>query len=205
MTDPDALLHDFQSITEPLRLEELFAQPQPTEMEIGCGDGGFLLEWAMRHPDRNFLGIERLLGRVRKLSKRGQHAGLTNLRLLRIEAQYVIQYLLPKNAFTAIHIYFPDPWPKDKHRRHRLINQSFPARAATILAGGGAVHLRTDDEKYFAQMQETFTGHGGFALKETPAELLALRTEFETQFNAQGIPTPSFSFKRPSRRCSVPI
>ena len=186
MTDPDALLHDFQSITEPLRLENLFAQPQPTELEIGCGDGGFLLAWATRHPDRNFLGVERLLGRVRKLSKRGQQAGLTNLRLLRIEARYILQYLLPENAFTALHIYFPDPWPKDKHRRHRLIDETFIVRAAAILAVGGAVHLRTDDEKYFAQMHEAFTGH---------AELLALRTEFETQFNAQGIPTQSATWR----------
>ena len=102
MSEPDALLHDFQSITEPLRLEELFTQPQPTELEIGCGDGGFLLEYAQRHPERNFLGVERLLGRVRKLSKRGQHAGLNNLRLLRIEARYVLDYLLPERAFSAV-------------------------------------------------------------------------------------------------------
>ena len=101
MSEPDALLHDFQSITEPLRLEELFTQPQPTELEIGCGDGGFLFEYAQRHPERNFLGVERLLGRVRKLSKRGQHAGLNNLRLLRIEARYVLDYLLPERAFCA--------------------------------------------------------------------------------------------------------
>ena len=87
MSNPDALLHDFQSITEPLRLEELFVTPQPAELEIGCGDGGFLLEHAQRHPERNFLGVERLLGRVRKLSKNGQRVALTNLRLLRIEAR----------------------------------------------------------------------------------------------------------------------
>ena len=84
MSNPDALLHDFQYITEPLCLEELFVAPQPTELEIGCGDGGFLLEHAQRHPERNFLGVERLLGLVRKLSKNGQRADLTNLRLLRI-------------------------------------------------------------------------------------------------------------------------
>ena len=186
MTDPDALLHDFQSVTEPLRLEELFTTPKSTELEIGCGDGGFLLEWATRHPDRNFLGVERLLGRVRKLSKRAQRADLTNLSLLRIEARYVLEYLLPEHAFEAVHIYFPDPWPKDKHARHRLINADFPPLARRILATNGIIYLRTDDPPYFAQMEETFQGLADFQEEETPAELMALTTEFERQWLAEG-------------------
>jgi len=186
MSEPDALLHDFQSITEPLRLEELFTQPQPTELEIGCGDGGFLLEYAQRHPERNFLGVERLLGRVRKLSKRGQHAGLTNLRLLRIEARYVLDYLLPERAFSAVHIYFPDPWPKDKHARHRLIQPDFLPRIRRILAPGGVLYLRTDAPPYFEQMQNTFRDAEGFAEESTPAALSEITTEFERQWLAEG-------------------
>ena len=186
MSEPDALLHDFQSITEPLRLDELFTQPQPTELEIGCGDGGFLLEYAQRHPERNFLGVERLLGRVRKLSKRGQHAGLTNLRLLRIEARYVLDYLLPERAFSAVHIYFPDPWPKDKHARHRLIQPDFLPRIRRILAPGGVLYLRTDAPPYFEQMQNTFRDAEGFAEESTPAALSEITTEFERQWLAEG-------------------
>ena len=93
----DPLLHDFKSITEPRCLENLFPVHHPAELEIGCGDGGFLLEWASRHPKKNFLGVERLLGRLRKLSKKGSCAGLTNLHLLRIEAQYLMKYLLIQN------------------------------------------------------------------------------------------------------------
>ena len=186
MSEPDALLHDFQSITEPLRLEELFTQPQPTELEIGCGDGGFLLECAQRHPERNFLGVERLLGRVRKLSKRGQHAGLTNLRLLRIEARYVLDYLLPERAFSAVHIYFPDPWPKDKHARHRLIQPDFLPSIRRILAPDGVLYLRTDASPYFEQMQNTFRDAEGFAEESTPAALSEITTEFERQWLAEG-------------------
>ena len=186
MSEPDALLHDFQSITEPLRLEELFTQPQPTELEIGCGDGGFLLEYAQRHPECNFLGVERLLGRVRKLSKRGQHAGLNNLRLLRIEARYVLDYLLPERAFSAVHIYFPDPWPKDKHARHRLIQPDFLPRIRRILAPDGVLYLRTDAPPYFEQMRETFRGSGEFAEESTPAALSEITTEFERQWLAEG-------------------
>ena len=186
MSEPDALLHDFQSITEPLRLEELFTQPQPTELEIGCGDGGFLLEYAQRHPERNFLGVERLLGRVRKLSKRGQHAGLNNLRLLRIEARYVLDYLLPELAFSAVHIYFPDPWPKDKHARHRLIQPDFLPRIRRILAPDGLLYLRTDDPPYFGQMQNTFSEDEGFAEESTPAALSEITSEFERQWLTEG-------------------
>ncbi len=186
MSDPDALLHDFQSITDPLSLEELFPLPQPIELEIGCGDGGFLFEYAQRHPDRNFLGVERLLGRVRKLSKKGLREGLANLRLLRIEARYVLEYLLPEHAFEALHIYFPDPWPKDRHRRHRLINETFPPLARRILRQKGVIYLRTDDPVYFGQMQETFQDLKDFAVENTPGEIASITTEFERQWLDQG-------------------
>ena len=191
----DALLHDFQSITEPLRLEKMFPVQQPAELEIGCGDGGFLLEWASRHPEKNFLGVERLLGRLRKLSKKGNRVGLTNLRLLRIEARYLMQYLLPEQSFEAIHIYFPDPWPKDKHRRHRLIDADFSALAARILAPHGVLHLRTDDPSYFKQMQNSFAPTNDFTPEETPPALAALTTEFERQWNAEGKKTHRVSYR----------
>ena len=191
----NTLLHDFQSITEPLHLEDLFPVQQPTELEIGCGDGGFLFQIAQQHPGRNFLGVERLLGRIRKLDKKGQCARLTNLRLLRLEARYVLKYLLPEKAFEAIHVYFPDPWPKDRHTRHRLIDSEFPQAAVRLLKKGGVVHLRTDDVTYFKQMKTVFCAHGGFNEKETPDELAARVTEFEVEFNAQGKHTNRASWR----------
>ncbi len=192
-----SLLHEFKSVTEPLRLENLFPaskDSQPAELEIGCGDGGFLLEWATRHPEKNFLGVERLLGRIRKLDKKGSRANLTNLRLLRFEARYLLQYLLPAAAFEAVHIYFPDPWPKDKHARHRLIDEKFPELVRRILAPNGSVHLRTDDPEYFVQMQESFAPAKDFSSTETPKELAVLTTEFERQWNEEGKPTLRVSY-----------
>ena len=191
----NALLYDIQSITEPLRLEELFSAVQPAELEIGCGDGGFLLQMAQQHPGRNFLGVERLLGRIRKLSKKGQRANLTNLRLLRLEGRYVMKYLLPEKEFEAIHVYFPDPWPKDRHAHHRLVDEEFPQNAAHLLKRGGVVHLRTDDAIYFNQMQAVFGSHGGYVEENTPAELAARVTEFEAEFNAQGKSTHRASWR----------
>ncbi len=134
----------------------LFPKPQPLEVELGCGDASFLVEYARRHPERNFIGVERLLGRIRKLDRKGRRAGLANLRGVRIESSYFLQYLLPPRSASALHIYFPDPWPKKKHRKHRLINERFPALARAALAPGGAVYLRTDDADYFQQMTEVF-------------------------------------------------
>src|SRR5947209_1065478 len=83
-----------RSYVERIGLGELFAKPQPLEVELGSGDGSFLVEWARRHADRNFVGVERLLGRIRKLDRKGLHAGLTNLRGIRLEAAYFMEYLL---------------------------------------------------------------------------------------------------------------
>jgi tRNA (guanine-N7-)-methyltransferase len=185
----DNLLVELRTILEPLVLAELFPRPAPLEVELGCGDASFLVEYARRNPDRNFIGVERLLGRIQKLDKKGRRTGLQNTRGVRIESAYFLEYLLPAHSATALHIYFPDPWPKKKHRRHRLINPSFPALARRALTGRGVVYLRTDDTDYFQQMNEVFDAAKEFEKVETPAALAEITTDFERDFNAQGIPT----------------
>lgn len=188
-TAPDNLIYTLPSILEPLRLEELFPKPQPLEVELGCGDATFLVEYAARHPERNFLGVERLLGRLRKLDRKGRRLGLTNLRGVRIECAYFLQYLLPPRCVSALHVYFPDPWPKKKHRHKRLVNERFPELARRVLLPGGTVYLRTDDADYFAQMQAVFGAHAAFRAVETPPELAALLTDFEREFQARNVQT----------------
>jgi tRNA (guanine-N7-)-methyltransferase len=184
-----ALIVELRSIVEPLDLNGLFPRPQPLEVELGCGDASFLVELAQRHSDRNFIGVERLLGRISKLDRKGRRAGLKNLRGVRIESSYFLQYLLPPGSASALHIYFPDPWPKKRHHKHRLINENFPALARAALAPAGQVFLRTDDAPYFAQMTGIFDAQKGFKKTETPAELAALLTDFEKEFSARGIKT----------------
>jgi tRNA (guanine-N7-)-methyltransferase len=188
-TVPASLLVELDSIVERLALAQLFPKPQPLEVELGCGDASFLAEYARRNPDQNFIGVERLLGRIQKLDRKGRRAGLANLRGVRIESSYFLKYLLPPHAATALHIYFPDPWPKKKHRRHRLINEGFPALVRAALAAGGVVYLRTDDADYFAQMTGVFGTSPEFQKVETPTELAEVLTDFERDFNAQGIST----------------
>jgi tRNA (guanine-N7-)-methyltransferase len=158
-------------------------------VELGSGDASFLAEYARRHPGHNFIGVERLLGRMRKLDRKGRRAGLTNLRGVRIESSYFLEYLLPPGSAAALHIYFPDPWPKRKHRRHRLINERFPMLARQALARGGRVYLRTDDEDYFQQMVAVFEPCNNFRPVETPGDLAELLTDFEKDFQSRGVKT----------------
>jgi tRNA (guanine-N7-)-methyltransferase len=189
------LLVQLRSIVEPLDLMALFPQSQPLEIELGCGDASFLVEYARRHPEKNFIGVERLLGRIQKLQRKGRRLGLANLRGVRLESAYFLQYLLPPQVAAALHIYFPDPWPKKKHRKHRLIHEGFPALARHALVPGGTVFLRTDDADYFQQMNEVFGAARFFDRVEPPLELAEITTDFERDFNAQGIPTLRAAYK----------
>jgi tRNA (guanine-N7-)-methyltransferase len=185
------LIYPLLSIVERIDLAKLFPGDQPLELEVelGSGDSSFLAEYARLHPEHNFIGVERLLGRIRKLDRKGRRAGLTNLRGVRIESAYFLEYLLPPHSAVSLHIYFPDPWPKRKHRRHRLINERFPVLARQALATGGTVYLRTDDQDYFGQMLAVFAADPTFRPVETPAALSALPTDFEKDFQALGIST----------------
>lgn len=194
------LVYDLPSILERIDLDVLFPVPQPLEVELGSGDGSFLLNYAASHGTHNFIGVERLLGRVNKLHRKGTRLGLKNLRGVRIESSYFLEFLLPPASATALHIYFPDPWPKLKHRRHRLVNEQFPALAHAALVPGGAVYLRTDDADYSEQMVRVFGDDPLFEPIETPAELKAFVTDFERDFNAEGIPTRYAAYRGVKRQ-----
>lgn len=186
---PESLLIELTSIVERLRLDAAFTRSAPLEIDLGCGDGSFLMDYAALHPDRNFLGVERLMGRLNKINRKGRRRGLANLRGVRIESGYFLEHLLPPGTASAIHVYFPDPWPKMKHRKNRFISARFPALARQALVPGGRVYLRTDHEDYYAQMIEVFQSAPFFQPVETPAELSSVLTDFERDFTAKGIQT----------------
>lgn len=190
------MIYELPSIIERLDLAALFHKPQPLEVELGAGDGSFLVNYAKLHPEHNFIGVERLLGRIRKVDRKGRRAGLVNLRGVRIESAYFLEYLLPPHSAAAVHIYFPDPWPKRKHRRYRLVNERFPEVASRALASEGVVYLRTDDRNYFDQMTAVFAAASGFCPVETPAELSEVLTDFEQDFLKQGVQTLRAAYRR---------
>jgi tRNA (guanine-N7-)-methyltransferase len=199
-TQTESLIYQPPSYFEVLDLARLFPLAQSLEVELGSGDGSFLVQYARANPERNFLGVERLLGRLRKIDRKGRRAGLNNLRAVRVEASYFLEYMLPPGSVRALHIYFPDPWPKRRHLGKRLVNEGFPKLARRVLSVEGLVHLRTDNASYFEQMKSVFEAAPEFRPVDHPQDLAGLATDFERDFLARGISTLSLSFKVEARR-----
>lgn len=173
-----------QDWLNPLPLAELFAKPQPIEVDLGCGKGRFLLERARTHPGVNFLGIDRMLRRIRKIDNKARRLGRTNIRLLRVEGYYSVAFLMPPDAIQTYYILFPDPWPKKRHHKRRLLQLPFAELLASRLAPGGYFHVATDWQEYAEHILATLgvvrdleNPHPGFAAR--PAD--RPETKFENR------------------------
>ena len=128
---------------------EIYGNDNPLEIDLGCGDGSFLIEMAQHYPERNFLGVERLLGRVRGVCKRIKELGLTNVKVLRLESQYTLEYLLAPASVSRLHLLCPDPWPKARHHKRRLVQQEFLHILKNVLIPKGEFLFKTDHPEYF--------------------------------------------------------
>lgn len=184
--DVQVLPHDY---VWPLDLEETFGGCGGSlHVDAGCGDGGFLLEMAHRYPQQRFLGIERLLGRVRKICRAACRERLANVRVLRIETSYAIRYLLPPGSVSFLYVFFPDPWPKERHHERRLITPDFLDAAHRALAGGGELRIKTDHAGYAEAIAEALGQVAGWqALPWAEvADGTPILTDFERQFLNEG-------------------
>lgn len=130
---------------------DIFPDPsRPLEIDLGCGDGTFLTGMAAHHSDRDFLGVERMLGRVSKTARKIDTQKLPNARIMRLESAYTVAWMLPRASVSRLHLLCPDPWPKKKHAARRLVNQNeFLDGLTRILAPNGEFLLKTDDQPYF--------------------------------------------------------
>lgn len=170
------------------KVGDIFPREGRLQVDIGCGEGGFLQAMAKLHPEDNFLGIERLLGRVRKVCRAVEQVGLTNVRLLRIETAYALRYVLPLESVAVAHVLFPDPWPKRHHQPRRLIQDGFMEALHGILASGGELRIKTDDEPYFQWMEKVLARAKGYERLDWPDDSEYPLTDFERRFLAQGLP-----------------
>jgi tRNA (guanine-N7-)-methyltransferase len=175
------------NILEPLSLREIFLTDRLIEVDLGSGPGKFLVESALKFQDRNFLGIERLLGRVRKTCRVASEIGLTNLRVLRLELEYSVRYLLPENSVWRVHLNFPDPWPKRRHQTRRVVDGEFLQAIYRSLIDGGELWIKTDHEAYFQQIMKAAVGSGLWDSMDWADEGYPL-TDFEEQFLAKELP-----------------
>jgi tRNA (guanine-N7-)-methyltransferase len=168
-----------------LDFADVFARPAPIEVDIGCGDGAFLVGRAAAFPERNFLGLERLLGRVRKTCHRATRRSLTNLRVLRLESSYAVEWVLPRGSVAMFHLLFPDPWPKRRHWHNRVFQPAFLRSLHAALAPGGEVRIKTDDAPYFAHMRRVFGADASFREMPWPEDEPYPPTDFENGFVEQ--------------------
>jgi tRNA (guanine-N7-)-methyltransferase len=166
----------------------VFARSQPIEVDLGSGKGAFLLWAARTRPEVNFLGVDRMMGRTRKLAGKVERAQLTNVRLLRIEGSYFVEYLAPAGSISAYHIYFPDPWPKRRHHSRRLVQEEFVRSLRRSLVDGGVVNVATDHADYAEGIKETMQASGRFREVSPVAPPIEGRTDFEKQYLAAGLP-----------------
>ncbi len=165
-----------------LKKEEIFPDAsRPLEIDLGCGDGSFLVAMAKQHPERDFLGVERLAGRVGKVARKITAAGLTNARVLRLESAYTVGWLLPTAAITRLHLLCPDPWPKKKHHGRRLmLLEEFQNGLRRILEPQGEFLFKTDDAPYFEVGTEAWDAISWVERIEWPEEaFFYAQTDFE--------------------------
>jgi|GEM_PF-249499 len=143
----------------------------------------------------DFLGIERMLERVRLFAGKCRRARLTNARVLRLEALYTFHYLLPDHHARRVYVFFPDPWPKRKHHAHRLFGPLFLNALWKRLEIGGRLEFATDHAEYFAAVEACFAADGRFRRVEPMARPPEVWTEFETMFRAQGLEVHSAAWE----------
>lgn len=167
-----------------LDLIAIFGRNAPLHVDLGCGEGSFLCELARRHPEKNFLGIERLAGRVTKSCQNA--AAIDNVRILHADSSYAVRYLLPKRSVETFYLLFPDPWPKRRHHRRRIVTREFLDSSHVALEENGLFHIVTDHIDYFREIERLIQNHFLF-VNASLGEALPL-TRFERRFRAEGAP-----------------
>jgi tRNA (guanine-N7-)-methyltransferase len=170
--------------TAPLDLTAIFGRGAPKILEIGCGMGETTATIAAAHPENDYLGIEVHTPGVGSLFKEIATRALTNLRVIQHDAVEVLSAMIPPASLAGIHIYFPDPWPKKRHHKRRLIQPPFAHELVLRLAPGGYLHCATDWEEYAGQMLEVLRAEPlltNTATDFAPRPDWRPRTKFETR------------------------
>ena len=171
---------------EPLDLEAIYGNQASLEVDLGCGDGSFLVAAAAADQTRNFLGIERMPGRAQSACRKIEIAGLSNVRILQIEISYAVRHLLPAASVAVFHLMFPDPWPKRRHSRRRVAREGFLETLYRALAPAGLVRIATDESHYFGEIGALAARSTRFTCISDPETSPSVST-FEKRFKEDGV------------------
>ena len=195
-----------EDLPQPLTSKTLFERDAPLEVEVGSGKGLFMATASAAQTDHNFLGIE-VAGKytrfaAAKLARARQaSSGPTNAKMVHGDGLRVFAEFLPAGSVAAVHVYFPDPWWKARHRKRRVMNEPFLKDVQRVLVADGALHFWTDVEEYFQSTLEliaqstSLTGPIDVAPRD-PEHDLDYRTHFERRMRKHGEPVYRSEFRR---------
>ena len=174
-------LDSYNPNTPMLDFQTLFGQANPVIIEIGFGMGDSLLAMAQANPHRNYLGVEVHEPGIVRVVKLAAELGLSNIKIARVDAVWMLQQVIPDNALLGVQIFFPDPWHKKRHEKRRLINKEFVNLLTSRLKLNGWVHVATDWVPYAEQVEAIFNDSASVFQPMVVAEQLASRplTKFE--------------------------
>lgn len=186
------LILDITEYILPLNPTQVFGNQNDNALEIGFGEGDFLIELARKKTDWNFIGIEIKRKRLVKAIKKAERSQLKNIRFLLMDAQIAISEVFSKDSFSEVYINFPDPWPKERHKKHRFINIPFLRRLSLIMKPGSILEIVSDHKEYIdyilEAIQEAKTFRAEFEyphyITVTPSD--RPKTRYELEFRKEG-------------------
>ena len=178
-----------------LNSKDIFGRTTPLVLEIGSGMGETTAEIALQNPATDFIAVEVHGPGVGSLLKRIETLALKNLRVIRHDAVEVLERMIPDAALAGIHLFFPDPWPKKRHHKRRLVQPPFAALAARKLAPGGYLHAATDWPEYATQIEEVFSSSPSFEKQQQERQHRPM-TKFERRGIGLGHPVRDLLFLR---------
>ena len=154
----DALqkVHGIEFTQQEINLSEIFPKSEQVIMEIGFGMGEATAIIAKNHPNNGYIAVDVHPPGIGKLLARIVENELTNLKVIEEDVHVVLQHMIPNESLDGIHLFFPDPWPKKKHNKRRIVNEGFLALIHPKLKNGGFIHIATDWVPYAISIQEVF-------------------------------------------------
>lgn len=190
------MLLDLNAIGFPADSSQLFGRDGSLMLEVGFGNGDFLIAQAARHPEVNYLGVEVSLGAMTRAFRKARRQALTNVRFWKGPAQVIVRNVIPPHGLQRVYVNFPDPWPRERHRKHRLLQADFFRLLSTRLAEGGDLQLTTDHHDYFVFAQEQAAASELFSSETAPPPPDTLLTKYAEKWQDQGRPIYHIRFTK---------
>ena len=185
MTTPGIAINPRESGLVPLDFEALFGNRNPIVLEIGSGKGRFLIGSAVERPEVNFIGIEKSLHYHRLIAERVRKRHLRNLRIINFDAFAVMQKMIPDSSIAEVHVYFPDPWPRPRDQKRRIIRPEVMREFERILVPDARGVYVTDHRDYFEAAAPVIEAHFR-AERRIPSPDEPARTNYEAKYREEG-------------------